>query len=504
MVGLNINIRQRMKVQLNNISKSFGSVNVLKSVSLTIKPGTIHALMGENGAGKSTIIKVLGGVHKQDEGEVIIDDTVVDINNIRESMECGIAYVHQELNVVDTLTVVESMFLGSEIKKKYGFLDYSSMKSEVIKVFDKLKLKISPDAKMKDLTVGNQQMVEIAKSLLFHANVIILDEPTAALSNKEISSLFDVIKELNEQGVSFIYVSHRMNEIFEISDEISVIRDGIYIGTVETKQCTEDKLITMMIGKSLTEIFSNKALAPGEEILRVKGLCLRDTFSDIDFTLKRGEVLGFSGLMGAGRSELMHSLFGSVPYDTGEIFIEEKKVTINSPIDAVKHGIAFVTEDRKNQGLILHDSIRDNITLPNLKKYKVNGIIQDRKLNEAASLKISELNIKCESGVQSVSKLSGGNQQKVVLAKWLETCPKILILDEPTRGVDIGSKKEIYQIINNLKEAGNAIIIVSSDLYEIIGVSDRIAVMRNGKIEDILYKDEVTEEKVLKLAFTGK
>ncbi len=314
-----------MKVQLNNISKSFGSVNVLKSVSLTIKPGTIHALMGENGAGKSTIIKVLGGVHKQDEGEIIIDDTVVDINNIRESMECGIAYVHQELNVVDTLTVVESMFLGSEIKKKYGFLDYSSMRSEVVKVFDKLKLNISPDAKMKDLTVGNQQMVEIAKSLLFHANVIILDEPTAALSNKEISSLFDVIKELNEQGVSFIYVSHRMNEIFEISDEISVIRDGVYIGTVETKQCTEDKLITMMIGKSLTEIFSNKALAPGEEILRVKGLCLKDTFSDIDFTLKRGEVLGFSGLMGAGRSELMHSLFGSVPYDTGEIFIEEKK-----------------------------------------------------------------------------------------------------------------------------------------------------------------------------------
>lgn len=492
-----------MKIQLNEISKSFGPVNVLKSISFIVESGSVHALMGENGAGKSTLIKIIGGVHKLDAGEILINGLPAEIHCIKDSMSHGIAYVHQELNVVQALTVLENMFLGAEIKKRSGFLDYHSMRKKVDLVFKSLNLNISPDSLMGELSVGKQQMIEIAKSLLFKAKLIILDEPTAALSDKEINTLFIVIKDLQSQGVSFIYVSHRMNEIFEISNQISVIRDGKYVGTVDTNDCSEDRLIKMMIGKSLQSLFPEYQDYKKNEAFKVKSLTSNGLFKNINFSLCYGEVLGFSGLMGAGRSELMHSLFGSTTYDSGEIFVNEKSVLIKNPIDAAKHGIGFVTEDRKNEGLILQDSIGKNITLPSLKKYVRNFFVDNSDIINVSNTKIKELNIKCASEKQSVSDLSGGNQQKVVLAKWLEINPKVLILDEPTRGVDIGAKKEIYEIINQLKKAGTAIIVVSSELTEVIGVSDRVAVMRNGVIEGILGRDEVTKEKVLKLAFTG-
>ncbi len=491
-----------MKVELNGIKKSFGSIHVLKGIDLSIDHGEIHALMGENGAGKSTLIKVLTGVHKKDGGTVKIDGRDVVIDSIKTGQELGIAYVHQELNVVRDMSVMDNLFLGRELKGKRGVLDQKGMYSATVDVLKELHLDFSPKTLIKDLNVGSQQMIEIAKALLQNAKLIILDEPTAALTNKEIDVLFSIIKKLQKNGVSFLYVSHRMNEIFELSEKISVLRDGRYIGTANTKNISEDKLVQMMTGKTVDNLFENKKAASGEKILEAVNLSKNGQFSDVAFDLYKGEVLGFSGLMGSGRSEIMHCLFGSETLDSGKIFIDKKEVKIKSPLDAHKNGIAFVTEDRKEQGLILDFSIRDNIILPSLKRGK-NLFVEDKTIDEVSIENIKKLNIKCAGKDQLVKNLSGGNQQKVVFSKWIETKPKILILDEPTRGVDIGAKKEIYDIINALKEEGVSIILVSSELSEVIGLSDRVAVMHNKRLAKIYNTRPFDQDQILKTAFLG-
>ena len=492
-----------MKVEVKGIKKSFGKVNVLKGVDLTIDNAQIHALMGENGAGKSTLIKVLTGVHQKDSGSVSIDGINVDIKNIKEGQELGIAYVHQELNVIKELSIIDNIFLGRELRGTKGMLDTKAMYDKTLRVLKQLNLEIDPKTAMKNLSVGSQQMIEIAKALLQDAKLIILDEPTAALTNKEIDILFSIIRKLQKNGVSFLYVSHRMNEIFELSQKITVLRDGKYIGTEITKDINEDRLVEMMTGKTVDNLFENKGTPSKEKILEVSNFKKSGQFEDVSFDLYKGEVLGFSGLMGSGRSEIMHCLFGSEKLDSGKIKIEGKDTKIEKPLDAYKNGIAFVTEDRKEQGLILNFSISDNIILPSLKKVK-NLFVDEKKIKEISRKQIKKLKVRCTDDNQLVKNLSGGNQQKIVLSKWIETNPKILILDEPTRGVDIGAKKEIYDIINKLKEGGVSIILVSSELSEVVGLSDRVAVMHNKKLAKIFDTKPFNQDKILKTAFLGE
>ncbi|WP_095211246.1 sugar ABC transporter ATP-binding protein [Endozoicomonas ascidiicola] len=489
---------------MHGILKSFGSVNVLKDVQLTIADSEVHALMGENGAGKSTLIKILSGVYSKDAGDITVDGVTVDSNDITSSQELGIAYVHQELNVVNELSIADNMFLGKEIKNRYGFIDRTRMNEVCEGVLKELNFShLSPDTLMGDISVGSQQMIEIAKALLINARLIILDEPTAALTNKEIESLFKIIRKLKSEGVSFLYVSHRMNEIFELSDQITVLRDGCYVGTRETAQVTEDDLVEMMTGKSIDNLFPDVPCKPGKTILEVNGLTQEKYFKNVSFDLKEGEVLGFAGLMGSGRSEVMHAIFGSKPVDSGEIRINGQPVSISSPIIAKQLGLAFVTEDRKEEGLILDFDLIENTSLPSLHNHTKNGFVDDKKLTSLTDQYIRDIRIKTSSSKQKLKNLSGGNQQKVVLAKWLETAPQILILDEPTRGVDVGAKKEIYEIINELKSKGVAIIVVSSELSEVMGISDRLAVMHQGSIVNISPTKQMTQDQVLKLAFTG-
>ncbi|MEG0068301.1 MAG: sugar ABC transporter ATP-binding protein [Cetobacterium sp.] len=493
-----------MKVEMRGIKKAFGNVKVLKDVRLEILDGEIHALMGENGAGKSTLIKVLTGVYTKDSGDILIDDKSVDMKDIKDSEKYRIAYVHQELNVVNEMSIYDNMFLGKEIRK-FGILDKNSMRAICSEKLKELGIEhLSPDTLMKDLSVGYQQMVEIAKALLIDAKLIILDEPTAALTEKEIENLFKIVFKLKETGVSFLYVSHRMEEIFNICDRISILRDGTYIGTEIIKTVDQEKIVEMMTGKTIENLYSKEKVQVGEKIIEVVDLKKAGEFENINFEVRAGEVLGFAGLMGSGRSEIMHGIFGSTGIDCGEIYIENKKVQIKTPIDAKNLGIGFVTEDRKEEGLILNFSVKDNIPVPSLKNMKKGMLIDEKKIESITQKYIEKLKIKVFNGDQLVKSLSGGNQQKIVFAKWLEIAPKILILDEPTRGVDIGAKKEIYEVINELKKQGTAIILVSSELSEVIGLSDRVAVMHNKTIAKIFEGDNIEQEKVLKVAFLGE
>lgn len=493
-----------MKLEVQNIYKSFGPVEVLKDVCLTVDEGEVHALVGENGAGKSTLIKIITGVYTKDSGTIKINDQFVEINKVKDSQDLGISYVHQELNVIKEMTILENMFLGNEIKKNKLFLDYEYMYEKASSQLNELGLEINPNEKMKNLTIGYQQMVEIAKALLYDANLIILDEPTAALTNRETEKLFQIIKDLKSKGKSFIYVSHRMEEIFEICDRVTVLRDGKYIGSENIENITYHDLVRMMVGRKIENLIPYEKYQKGKEVLRVEDLAITNEFYDVSFSLYENEVLGFFGLMGSGRSEIMHAIFGSKKLTKGYIYIDNEEIKIKSPRDAKKHGIAFVTEDRKSEGLILDFNIVENVLLPSYKDRSNKGIV-DEKLNVNISKdKIEQLNIKTSSEKQKLKNLSGGNQQKVVFAKWLETNPKIFILDEPTRGVDVGSKKEIYTLINYLKANGAAIILVSSELPEVIGISDRIAVMHNNRLVKIIDdRNNFNEEDILNYAFVG-
>ncbi|MDV2582211.1 sugar ABC transporter ATP-binding protein [Alkalibacillus haloalkaliphilus] len=495
---------QQTLIEMKGISKSFVGNKVLNEVNFEIRASEVHALLGENGAGKSTLMKILTGIYERDEGEVFVKGEPVHFQNTKESEEAGIAVIHQELNIIPYLTVMENMFLGREIKfGKTGFLNTKKMIQLTKEYLGQLGVEIDPLVNAGNLSVGQQQMVEIAKALSVNAEVIVMDEPTAALTDREIERLFEVIERLREQGVGIVYISHRMEEIFKICNRVSVLRDGEYIGTRVIGEVEYDELISMLVGRELGTLFPERDVEVGDVRLKVEGLT-SDVFRDINFEVKQGEILGVAGLMGAGRSEIMQALFGYREIESGNIFIDGNKAKIKKPIDAIKSGIGFVTEDRKEEGLVLSMSVRENFTLPNLDDVSKQTVISSQKEHEFVDDMIGRFNVKTSGREQEVKSLSGGNQQKIVIGKWLGINPKILVLDEPTRGVDVGAKKEIYQIMNELTAQGVSIIMISSELPEVLGMSDRILVIHEGQIGGELNRDEADQEKIMYAATGGE
>ena len=492
-----------MRIEMRGIDKSFGSNQVLKQAGFTLESGEVHALMGENGAGKSTLMKILTGVYTKDAGTVLVDGKEVNYKNPQEAEKAGIVFIYQELNVMFDLTVEENLFMGKEIHGKFGICDKKAMQKKAQEALNTLGVNISPKTVMSELSVGQQQMVEICKALMADAKVIIMDEPTAALTQSETVALFKVIESLRKKGVSIVYISHRMEEIFELCDRITVLRDGSYIGVKNIPETNMNEIVKMMIGREIGERYPSRDVKIGKEVLKVKGLTRKGTFHDVSFSVRAGEVLGVSGLMGAGRTEIMQAIFGNLSYESGTIEIDGKEVKISNPRQAMEHGIGFITEDRKTEGLMLDKSIRENISLCNLGKISKSSVISKEAEKNMVAEAIKDLHIKCFGPYHECNNLSGGNQQKVVLAKWILTNPKILILDEPTRGVDIGAKKEIYSIINKLAAQGVAIIMVSSELPEVLGMSDNIMVVREGEVRGIISYEEANQEKVMTLATGG-
>lgn len=490
-------------LEMKSISKSFSGLKALHNVSLRLRPGSVLALMGENGAGKSTLMKILSGIHRPDEGEIFIKGNRVTINSPQDALKLGISMIHQELTPINEMTVAENIFLGRE-PTRMGVLWYAELNRWTKKLFDQIGIQIDPQTKMKDLKVSDIQLVEISKAVSYDADIIIMDEPTSAITDREVGQLFRVIQDLKSRGKGIIYISHKMNEIFQISDDITVLRDGQYIGTKSAGETNNKELISMMVGRELKDIFPVKKSNPREVVLEVKGLTKSKLFHNVSFQLRKGEILGFAGLMGSGRTEVMEALFGVTPYDFGEISLEGKRVHFKTPSEAIKNGIAFITEDRKVEGLNLPSSVKHNITISSLGKVSNRaGILRPKQENKIADYYIESLRIKTTSRDQWVQYLSGGNQQKVVISKWLMTNPRILIMDEPTRGIDIGAKTEIYKLMNDLVHEGCSIIMISSELPEVIGMSHRIIVFHNRTVAGELNQEEATQEKIMELA-TGQ
>lgn len=493
-----------MMIEMTGIDKSFNGNTVLKDVDFSVRKGEIHALMGENGAGKSTLMKILTGMYTRDKGEVKVNGKLVDFKNPKEAEQLGIAVIHQELNILPDLTVAENLFLGKE--KTYGnsgILKTKEMNKEAKKILSELGLEVDVTTVARELSVGKQQMIEIAKATSSDAELIIMDEPTAALTDREIETLFTTIRSLQANGVSFVYISHRMEEIFALCDRITILRDGQYVGTKAIKETSFDEIVQMMVGRELGERFPERNAQIGEVKLIARGLTRNGFFEDVSFELRAGEVLGIAGLMGAGRTEVVQSLFGYKKLNKGEILLDGKQVKITNPMQAKKLGFGYVTEDRKSEGLIIDFSIKDNLSLANLQKISNNGIVQDSREKQLYKTMVEKLDIRTSGPNQAAKSLSGGNQQKIVIAKWLGIEPNVLILDEPTRGVDVGAKKEIYAIINELAERGVAILMISSELPEIIGMADRVLVMHEGRLMAGLQKEEMTQERIMHYATGG-
>jgi ribose transport system ATP-binding protein len=492
-------------IEMKGIKKAFHQNVVLDGVDFEVRPGEVHALMGENGAGKSTLMKILTGIYERDAGTVMVNGKEVHYRHPKEAERDGISVIHQELNIIPTLTVAENIFLGREQTiGRTGIVRKKEMEEQAKLYLQRLGIEISPNEIAGNLSVGKQQIVEIARALSTNAKCLIMDEPTAALTDREIRTLFDVIRSLKQQGVAIVYISHRMEEIFTICDRISVLRDGQFIGTKKIPETNFDEIVHMMVGRQIGERFPKREKRIGEERLRVEGLTQKGVFHHVSFSVRAGEILGVAGLMGAGRTEIMEAIFGVRKVDEGTIYIHNKPVKIKSPRQAIEHGIAFITEDRKGKGLVLHMSVRENLTLPKAEQLAKVGVIQAKKENDLVQSLIARLKIKTASPELEVKALSGGNQQKVVFGKWLAMEPSILILDEPTRGVDVGAKKEIYEIMNELTAQGVAIIMVSSELPEILGMSDRIMVVHEGKVTAILDNKNVDQETIMRAATGGE
>ena len=494
---------EQVVLRLSHIEKKFAGVHALKDMHFNLKQCEVHGLLGENGAGKSTLIKIIGGIYKPDAGEIMIYGKTEIINGIKDAQLRGINVIHQEIVLVPYISVYENIFLGREPRTKLGFKDHRQMIAKAQIMMQSMGLTIDVLRPVHELTIAQQQLIEIIKAISFNVRILIMDEPTSSLTDKEVAQLFVMIKKLTEHNVSIIYISHRMDELFAITDRITVIRDGSYVDTVNTNETNIDELVKMMVGRHLNNYYQRHYQSNGQCLFEVKNFTKKGVFSDVNFKLKKGEILGFSGLMGAGRSEIMQAIFGADKYDSGEIYFDNKLVKINSPQDAIDIGIALIPEDRKKQGLILSHSIAFNLTLTVLKQFMHGCFVNQHKQKEMIQYYIKKLNIKTPSADKIVGQLSGGNQQKVVIAKWLATHPKVIILDEPTRGIDIGAKAEIYQIIDELCSNGIAIIMISSELPEIINMCDRVYVVANGQIQGELSHDELTQEKIMKLA-TGR
>ncbi len=486
---------------MKGIDKSFPGVHALDHVDLEVKAGEVHALMGENGAGKSTLMKVLTGIYKKDSGSIIYEGKEVEFTTAREAQEAGVIIVHQELNMLNHLTVAQNLFIGREFKKGFK-IDDKKMIEESKKLFDKLDIDIDPEEIMGNLTVGKQQMCEIAKAISHEAKVIVFDEPSAALTETEIEELFKIIFDLRSKGLGVVYISHRMDEIKKITDRITVMRDGTYVGTLVTKDSTKEEIIDMMVGRVIYENPKSHSAVPpdAEVVLKVCNLNAARLVKDVSFELRKGEILGFSGLMGAGRTETARVIFGADPKISGEIYVKGQKVEINSPEDAVKYGIGYLSEDRKRYGVAVHKTVAENTSMASLDNF-MNGLFIDKnKEKEVAKKYVDMLATKTPNVDQFVINLSGGNQQKVVIAKWLARDCDILIFDEPTRGIDIGAKNEIYKLMNKLASEGKSIIMISSEMTEILRMSDRIVVMQEGVKTGELDIAEVSQEKIMNLA----
>lgn len=490
-------------LKMENISKSFPGVKALDDVNFTVYENEVMALLGENGAGKSTLMKILSGVYTKDEGKIILEGEEVDITSPRDATSKGIAIIHQELNLVPYLTVYENIFLGREMKSPYGGLYKKEMIKQSREILERLKVNISPTTTVNYLSIAQQQMVEIAKALSLNAKIIIMDEPTDTLTDNEVSSLFEIIRELKKQGKGLVYISHRIKEVFEVCDKLTVLRDGQFVGERNVSEVDEGEIIRLMVGRTLDEQFPYIKTDYDEEVLKVENLN-NEYVKDLSFTLKKGEILGISGLVGAGRTELAKTLYGFYKKDTGKIILNGEELNLNSPKEALDKGIVYVSEDRKSDGLILIMDVKSNITISALEKFKTFLGLDKKKEYEVAEEYKEKINIKTPSLYQQVKNLSGGNQQKVAIAKSLLTDPKVLILDEPTRGVDVGAKREIYDLLNEIKKEGRSIIMISSEMPEILGMSDRILVMHEGELKGELNREEATQEKIMSYIVRGE
>ena len=471
------------KLELKGVCKSFPGVKALDNVQLSLRPGTVHALMGENGAGKSTLMKCLFGIYRMDAGEVILDGKKIEINNPDEAMKYGIAMVHQELQPVPARSVAENLYLGRFPTKGFGpfkMIDHKTMYAETERWLKEVKMDFDPKAQLGSLSIGQMQSVEIAKAVSQQAKVVIFDEPTSSLSDNEVEALFRIMNDLRDKGVAMVYISHKMDEIKRIADDITIMRDGTYVGTWPAAELTTDQIIAKMVGRELTNVYPPKENKPGEVIMEVKDLCSihEKSFQHVSFQLRKGEILGFGGLVGAQRTELMEGIFGIRGVASGEIYMHGKKTRIKHPIDAMNAGIGLITEDRRGNGIFGCLSIKDNVGVSVYNKFLKAGFVLDhKKINQVVDDSIKKLSIKTPSMKEHIANLSGGNQQKVIVARWLANDPDVLIMDEPTRGIDVGAKHEIYEIMSDLAKQGKAIIMISSEMSELLGMADRICVM---------------------------
>lgn len=488
-------------LEIKHLSKAFAKNKVLDGINLTVKKGSVVGLMGENGAGKSTMMKCLFGIYAKDEGQISLEGKPINFKNPKEALENGVAMVHQELNQCLDRTVADNLFLG-RYPTRAGVVDEARMLTESNKLFASLNMNVNPKTIMRTMSVSQRQMVEIAKAVSYDAKIIVLDEPTSSLTEREVNKLFSIVNDLRAKGVSFVYISHKMDEIFQICDEIAVLRDGKMILAKPTGETNMNELIAAMVGRSLDKRFPDVDNVPGEDFLEVQGLTTKyePVIEDVSFKVRKGEIFGLYGLVGAGRSELLESLFGIRTIASGEIIVGGKKLRFKSSKDAMDHSFALVTEERKLNGMFGKDTIKFNTVITNLDGYKTFGVLSNRKMQEAADREIKTMRTKCVSADELISALSGGNQQKVIIGKWLERSPDVFLLDEPTRGIDVGAKYEIYQLIINMAKQGKTIIVVSSEMPEILGITNRIAVMSNHRLAGIVNTNETDQEALLRLS----
>jgi inositol transport system ATP-binding protein len=491
---------EEVLLRMTGISKAFPGVQALDDVHLDAEAGSVHALMGENGAGKSTLMKVLAGIYRADTGRIELDGQEANIPDSATALRLGIAMIHQELSPVPAMMVAENIYLGREPVNRFKLVDKKQMIADAQAVFDKWQIDVNPRRVMKTLSVAQMQMVEIAKAISTDARLIIMDEPTSAITEREVEHLHRMIRSLRESGVAIIYITHKMDEVFKIADKVTVFRDGKHVATLPAAELDRQKLITLMVGRELTHLFPKEEVAIGEVVMSVRGLTRHGVIDDISFDLRRGEILGLAGLMGAGRTEVLEAIFGVTKVDAGEILINGKPVTIKSPADAIEAGMGLLTEDRKLTGIMGALSVRDNMTIANLNRFSPGWILRKRRMEAACLAQRDALAIKTPSLAQLIKNLSGGNQQKVLVSRWLLTLPDVLMIDEPTRGIDVGAKSEIHRLMSGLAKEGKAILMVSSEMPEILGMSDRVLVMAGGRITAEFSRAEVTQEKVLEAA----
>ncbi|AFL50114.1 inositol transport system ATP-binding protein [Sinorhizobium fredii] len=483
------------------VRKEFPGVVALDDVQFKLKRGTVHALMGENGAGKSTLMKILAGIYHPDQGEVKLRGVDIQLKSPLDALENGIAMIHQELNLMPFMTVAENIWIRREPKNRFGFVDHGEMRRMTAKLFERLKIDLDPEIEVRHLSVASRQMVEIAKAVSYESDVLIMDEPTSALTEREVAHLFEIIRDLRSQGIGIVYITHKMNELFEIADEFSVFRDGKYIGTHASSNVTRDDIIRMMVGREITQMFPKEDVPIGEVVLSVKNLTLNGVFHDVSFDVRAGEILGVAGLVGSGRSNVAETLFGVTRASSGTISIDGKQVVIDNPNTAIRNRMAFLTEDRKDTGCLLILDILENMQVAVLQdRFVKRGFVSEKEITAACEEMSRKLRVKTPNLQERIENLSGGNQQKVLIGRWLLTNPHILILDEPTRGIDVGAKAEIHRLVTELARNGVAVIMISSEMPEVLGMSDRIMVMHEGRVTGFLDRAEATQIKVMELA----